>query len=55
MSYTSLMSFYETQTTLKLDHGYSIDEQLEMYPFERDLHVNKIIERLRKLKAAREE
>lgn len=31
------MDYYQVQRDLKSKHGYSIGEQEEMYPFERDL------------------
>jgi hypothetical protein len=47
--------FYQTECILKNDHHYSLLEQYEMLPYERDLHMNWILERLKKLKEATRE
>lgn len=39
MSYSNLAQFYKVQWGMKKHHGYSITELEEMYPFERDIHV----------------
>ena len=54
MFYSNLQTFYEVEFALKFHHGYSIQEQADMLPFERDIHVARINAHLKDLKAARE-
>lgn len=54
MSYSNLVNFYEMEFNLKVDHGYSLEEQYMMAPYERDMVVDRIIQRLKKIKEARE-
>ena len=54
MNYSDLASFYSTEFSLKFDHHYSLEEQGAMIPFERDLHVQRIVARLKELKQIQE-
>lgn len=54
MGYNDLANFYKTEVMLKLYHNYSLDEQAMMIPYERDIHIKGILEKLKKLKESQE-
>lgn len=54
MGYNDLANFYKTEVMLKLYHNYSLEEQALMIPYERNIHINGILEKLKKMKDSQE-
>lgn len=44
MSYNSLFNYYKTSRVLKSQYNYSLDEQNNMIPFERDFFISMILQ-----------
>ena len=44
MSYNTLFNFYKTSRILKSQYHYSLDEQNNMIPFERDFFISMIMQ-----------
>lgn len=47
LCHDTLANFYITQFILKNDYGYSLEEQGDMIPFERDMHLKFIMDRIK--------
>ena len=54
MNYSDLKSFYENEWAMKYYHHYSLEEQNNMIPFERDIHIAKTVAHLKKMKDIQE-
>lgn len=48
MSHNTLENFYKVMFTMKKEHRYLIQELEEIYPFERDIYVDLVLEELSK-------
>ena len=53
-AYSDLKNLYESEWSLKFYHNYSLEEQANMIIFERDIHVQKIVNHLKKMKDIQE-
>lgn len=52
LCHDNLSNFYITQFVLKVDYGFSIEEQNNMIPFERDIHLGFVMERVKQREAS---
>jgi hypothetical protein len=53
MSYNSLSNYYTIQYSLKQHHSWGIEEQENMFPFERDITVQMVMNTMKELEEAR--
>jgi len=44
MSYNNLFNYYKTSRVLKSQYSYSLEEQANMIPFERDFFISMILQ-----------
>ena len=48
MSHNTLENFYKVMFMMKRKHGYTVQEVEQIYPFERDIYVDLILEEINK-------